>query len=115
MPQRINANKPQFWKADVAASVEQFNQWFLQFAPEAFKTTRAMTTERVKAALLATNDLRNLTPDMLRAHPGALPTLRMSTAPPLAVDRLMGLANANKNVVGCLERGKLPKRNKMTS
>ena len=37
MPQPINANKPQLWKADIAASVDQFNQWFLQFAPEAFK------------------------------------------------------------------------------
>src|ERR1700738_4605033 len=107
MPQQINANKPQRWKPDVAASVDQFNQWFLQFAPEAFKTTRAITTEHVKAALVATNDLRNLTTDMLRAHPEALPTLRMSTAPPLAVDRLIGLANANKILVGCLERGKL--------
>src|SRR5258707_1083968 len=111
MPQRINANKPQLWKADVAASVDQFNQWFLLFAPEAFKTTRATTTEHVKAALVATNDLRNLTTDMLRAHPDALPTLRMSTAPPLAVDRLIGLSGASKNLVGCMEKkGKLPRK-----
>lgn len=110
MSQRINANKPQLWKADVAASVDQFNQWFLQFAPEAFKTTRATTTQHVKAALVATNDLRKLTTDMLKAHPEALPTLRMSTAPPLAVDRLIGLAGASKNLVGCMEKGKLPKQ-----
>lgn len=110
MRQPINANKPQLWKADVAASVDQFNQWFLQFAPEAFKTTRATTTEHVKAALVATNDLRKLTTDMLKAHPEALPTLRMSTAPPLAVDRLIGLAGASKNLVGCMEKGKLPKQ-----
>ena len=114
MPQRINANKPRLWKADVAASVDQFNQWFLQFAPEAFKTTRATTTEHVKAALVATNDLRKLTTDMLKAHPEALPTLRMSTAPPLAVDRLIGLAGASKNLVGCMEAGKLPKRMEVT-
>jgi XamI restriction endonuclease len=47
---------------------------------------------------------------MFEAHPEALPTLRMSTAPPLAVDRLIGLAGANKNLVGCMEEGKLPKR-----
>jgi len=112
MPQRINANKPHLWKADIAASVDQFNEWFLKFAPEAFRTTRAITTEHVKGALVATSDLRNLTPEMLRAHPEALPTLRMSTAPPLAVDRLIGLAGASKNLVGCLEDGKLPKRMK---
>jgi hypothetical protein len=32
----------------------------------------------------------------------------MSTCPPLARDRLIGLADSNKNLVGCLEEGKLP-------
>ena len=50
--QRINADKPHLWKADVAASVDQFNQWFMQFAPEAFRTTRVETTQHVKAALI---------------------------------------------------------------
>jgi hypothetical protein len=34
----------------------------------------------------------------------------MCTAPPLAVDRLIGLADANKNLVGKMENGKLPAR-----
>lgn len=34
----------------------------------------------------------------------------MCTAPPLAVDRLIGLANASKNLVGRMEEGKLPIR-----
>ncbi len=105
---RINADKPHLWKADVAASVDQFNQWFMQFAPAAFRATRIETTEHVKAALVATSDLSTLTADTLKAHPGALPTLRMATAPPLAVDRLVGLANVNKNLVGRMENGKLP-------
>ena len=29
---RINADKPHLWKADIAASVDQFNQWFMDFA-----------------------------------------------------------------------------------
>ena len=49
MPLGINANKPQLWKADIAASVDQFNQWFLEFAPEVFKKNRAIATEHVKA------------------------------------------------------------------
>ena len=85
---RINSNKPHLWKADIAASVDQFNQWFMRFAPEAFRSTRVETTEHVKAALVATNDLRTLNAATLKANPGALPTLRMCTAPPLAVDRL---------------------------
>ena len=67
-----------------------------RLAPEAFRSTRVKTTEHVKSALLATDDLKALTPDRLRANPGALPTLRMCTAPPLAVDRLIGLSSANK-------------------
>ncbi len=107
-PIRINADKPHLWKADIAASVDQFNQWFMQFAPEAFRSTRVKTTEYVKKALVATNDLRTLDSTMLRANPGALPTLRMCTAPPLAVDRLIGLAQASKNLVGRMEKGRLP-------
>jgi hypothetical protein len=108
MPLGINANKPQLWKADIAASVDQFNQWFLEFAPELFKKTRAILTEHVKAALVATSDLRNLTPEML-ADRGALPTLRMSTAPPLAVGRLIGLVgSALKRRTGPILPGPVP-------
>lgn len=106
----VNADKPHLWKADIAASVDRFNQWFMEFAPEAFRSTRVQTTEYVKAALVATNDLQSLNPAMLKAHPGALPTFRMCTAPPLAVDRLVGLADVNKNLISRMERGKLPIR-----
>jgi hypothetical protein len=104
----VNADKPQLWKADIAASVDQFNQWFMQFAPQAFRSTRLKTTEHVKTALLATGDLRSIDPATLKANPSALPTLRMCTAQPLAVDRLIGLAQASKNLVGRMEAGKLP-------
>ncbi len=77
---RINADKPHLWKADIAESVDQFNQWFMTFAPKAFRTTRESTTALVKAALLATNDLTKLDAATLRSHPGALPTLRMCAA-----------------------------------
>jgi hypothetical protein len=109
-PRRINADKPHLWKEDIAASVDQFNEWFMRFAPEAFRSTRIKTTEHVKAALLATNDLRNLDAATLQRNPGALPTLRMCTAPPLAVDRLVGLAKASKNLVSRMETAKLPAR-----
>jgi len=45
MAKLINANKPHLWKTDIAASVDQFNQWFMRFAPEAFLSTRLKTTE----------------------------------------------------------------------
>ncbi|MDO9372151.1 MAG: XamI family restriction endonuclease [Gammaproteobacteria bacterium] len=108
MARRINADKPHLWKADIAASVDQFNQWFMRFAPEAFRSTRVKTTAHVKAALLATHDLRRIDAATLKLNPSALATLRMCTAPPLAVDRLIGLADASKNLVGRMEDGKLP-------
>ena len=111
-PTKINADKPHLWKADIAASVDQFNQWFMTFAPQAFRSTRTKTTEHVKTALLATDDLRKLHADTLQANPGALPTLRMCTAPPLAVDRLIGLAGVNKSLIGRMEDGKLAVRMK---
>lgn len=82
----------------------------MQFAPRAFRVTRVKTTERVKASLIATHNLRRLDPVTLAKNPGVLATLRMCTAPPLAVDRLVGLAGANKTLIGNMERGKLPAR-----
>jgi hypothetical protein len=105
---RINAHKPHLWKADIAASVDQFNQWFMQFAPRAFRSTRIKTTEHVKAALVATSNLSCLDAATLKSNPSILPTLRMCTAPPLAVDRLIGLADVSKNLIGRMEEGKLP-------
>lgn len=109
---RVNADKPHLWKSDIAASVDQFNQWFMQFAPQAFRETRVKTTQHVKAALLATRDLQSIDCATLQANPGSLPTLRMCTAPPLAVDRLIGLASANKSLLGSMEEGKLAARMK---
>src|SRR5260370_18785277 len=104
----INADKPHLWKADTQASVDQFNKWFMQFAPEAYRDSRKKTIEDVEQGLPFTNDLTTINPGLLRTHPGILPTLRMSTCPPLARDRLIGLADSTKNLVGTLETGKLP-------
>ena len=84
----------------------------MNFAPQAFRSTRVKTTEHVKAALIATHDLRNIDCATLQTNPSALPTLRMCTAPPLAVDRLVGLAGASKSLIGSMEEGKLAARMK---
>jgi hypothetical protein len=106
----INADKPHLWKADTRASVDQFNQWFLMFAPQAFRETRKTTVEHVENGLTLTDNLTAITPAILQAHPGILQTLRMSTCPPLARDRLIGLADSSKNLVGSLEEGCIPPR-----
>lgn len=106
----INNDKTQQWKADTLASVDQYNSWFMTFAPETFRETRIETTQHVEQAILDSNDMRGLTAELLRTHPQLLPTLRMSCCPPLAVDRLIGLASADDNLVGKMERGTLPKK-----
>jgi hypothetical protein len=104
----INADKPHLWKADTRASVDQFNQWFMKFAPKAYRDTRRKTIDSVEQGLTLTKDLTTITPAVIKANPGILPTLRMSTCPPLARDRLIGLADSTKNLVGTLEDGKVP-------
>jgi type II restriction enzyme len=99
----VNLDKPHLWKADVALSVDMYNDWFMRFAPQAFRTTRVQATKDVEAALYASGNLTDIKPSLLRKHPEILPTLRMSTCPPLAVDRLIGLAGVLPNVVKCME------------
>lgn len=107
----VNLDKPSRWKADIALSVDMYNQWFLRFAPDAFRNTRIRTTADVEAALACTGNLTRVHPDVIRSNPQILPTLRMSTCPPLAVDRLIGLAGVPPNLVRSLEtRRALPAR-----
>lgn len=106
----VNRHKPDLWKADIAKSVDLYNTWFLKFAPKAFRETRQKTAVHVERALEWTSHLTKIDPDTLRAHPGIIATLRMSTCPPIAVDRLIGLSGASGNLVGCMEQDKLPKK-----
>ncbi len=88
-----------------------YNDWFMRFAPEAYRTTRTQTARDVESTLAATQDLTDIGVSLLRANPGVLSTLRMSTCPPLAVDRLIGLASVPGNLVRVMEKDKrLPSR-----
>lgn len=107
----VNANKTERWKTDIAQSVDLYNTWFMRFAPEAYRTERVRATEAVEAALRATHSLRNIEPDLLRRHPVVLKMLRMATAPPIARDRLSGLAGVSKSLIKTMEEaGRLPPR-----
>lgn len=107
----VNRDKPGKWKTDVARSVDMYNDWFMKFAPKAFRETRVQTTQDVEATLHSTANLTNIQPATMRQHPEILPTLRMSACPPLAVDRLIGLASVSSTLVRCMElEKKLPGR-----
>jgi hypothetical protein len=58
----VNADKPWLWKADIALSVDQYNLWFIQFAPKTFRDTQLKTTQDVEQALIWTKNLTNVTP-----------------------------------------------------
>lgn len=56
----VNLNQPQRWKADIAASVDMYNGWFMRFAPRAFRSTRARATADMEATLRATGNLTDV-------------------------------------------------------
>lgn len=102
----VNLDKPQLWKADIAQSVDMYNDWFMAFAPKAFRNSRIQTTKDVEATLKSTENLTNIRPETIRKWPEILPTLRMATCPPLAVDRLIGLAGVPDSMVKRMEKEK---------
>jgi len=99
----VNRDKVDLWKADVAKSVDFYNNWFMAFAPKAFRDTRVETTKHVEQALKWTENLTNIRAETLQRHPSALQMLRMTTCPPIARDRLVGLAGVSKNLVYSME------------
>ncbi|MBN2465813.1 XamI family restriction endonuclease [candidate division WOR-3 bacterium] len=111
----INRDKPGRWKTDIIRSVDMYNRWFMEHAPEAFKGVRAKTATDVVEALAATKGLTAVTPKLLAGAPQILPALRMSTCPPLAVDRLIGLAGVDGNLVKSMDKlGRIPPKMKPT-
>ena len=107
----VNRDKPDRWKRDILQSVDMYNDWFMRFAPKAYRTTRVQTTKDVEATLKSTENLMYVGVELLRASPSVLPSLRMSTCPPLAVDRLIGLAGVSGNLVKVMEKdNRLPPR-----
>lgn len=81
----------------------------MDFAPTTYRAERVRATAGVEEDLLRADDLENLTPELLRGHPSVITTLRMSTAPPIARDRLTGLAGVSRGLVQTLEKGQLPR------
>ena len=99
----INLDKPHLWKLDIRLSVDMYNDWFLRFAPEAFRSQRVRSTEQVRAALEYTGNLVRLNAALLRSRPEILPILRMACCPPIARDRLIGLGDISPNLVKSME------------
>ncbi|MBI5761236.1 MAG: XamI family restriction endonuclease [Planctomycetales bacterium] len=107
----VNSDKPTHWKADIARSVDFFNDWFMKFAPQAYRESRVEATKHVEEAFQRTKNLIAISPKVLREFPAALSMLRMATAPPIARDRLVGLAGVSKTLVNSMEtKHRIPPR-----
>lgn len=104
-----NIRQTHLWKSDSWSSVEFYNNWFLSFAPTAFKSARHRAIHKVNSVFRQTNDLISITVDSIFSNPSMMEVLRMVTAPPLAQDRLSGLSYSNKSILKSLEQGKIPK------
>ena len=104
----VNADKTARWKADVLQSVDMYNDWFMIFAPKAYRDTRVRTAKSVENALKWTSNLTDIQPRLLRQYPGILSMVRMTTAPPIARDRLSGLAGVSRNLIETMDEEKPP-------
>ncbi|MBN1122328.1 MAG: XamI family restriction endonuclease [Anaerolineae bacterium] len=105
----VNADKPHMWKEDSKKSMDFYNEWFMNFAPKTFRDTRTKTTEYVISALKSTAYLTELDYKVLLENPSVLSMLRMTTAPPIARDRLIGLADVKANLVKSMEDEEKPR------
>lgn len=85
------------WKEDSVLSVDLYNRWFMASAPVAYRNTRAGVIKRVVSAIKGLNYYHSISADALIANPQFLSVLRASTAPPLAIDRLVGLSGTTRH------------------
>lgn len=109
----INADKPNRWNEDTHQSVLQYNTWFMDFAPQTYQAARGTCLDSIADIFKKSDNLRKLSPDLLVKDPGALMTLRMLCAPPIARDRLAGLAGVSRTQVKTMEVDqRLPGRGK---
>lgn len=110
----INADKRDTeWAADTVKSVLQYNDWFTKYAPKAFREVRDACSNAVEDLFEYSDFLRDINPDLLINNPSSLETLRMVCSPPIARDRLAGLADVSRTQVKAMEvENRLPSRGK---
>ena len=108
----INRNRSELWKSDVQKSVLYYNDWFLNFAPETYINARKDAIDKVENAFQKTECFNSLSIDMLKNAPESITILRLATTPPLARDRLVGLADISKNLIEKMEEGRFPPKMK---
>lgn len=105
----INADKPNRWNEDTQASILQYNDWFFSYAPSTYQSARSECIDGAQRLLNDTDYLRSLDEQYLWDNPENLAIARMFCAPPIARERLAGLARVSKTIVQSMERGSVPR------
>lgn len=91
-------------------SVDFYNNWFLNFAPQAYRDSRNRSIKEVDRVLTLTNNLTKADAGSIKNYPEIFHVLRLATAPPLAKARVEELAKVPQSLIQNLEEGKLPQR-----
>lgn len=108
----INNKNTDQWNADVQKSVMFYNDWFLNFAPDTYINARRDAIDKVELAFQKTECFNSLSIDLLKKFPEVITILRMATTPPLARDRIIGLADVPSNLIEKMEGGRFPAKMK---
>lgn len=102
------------WDQDINISVNQYNEWFIIFAPTVYENKFNRIAERVKELFTKSNSFYSIDADLIRNYPSDIEILRLCTAPPLARDRLTGLSGLSRTAssfVKKLEEGIVQPKN----
>lgn len=109
----VNRTNPDRWNADIQKSVEFYNNWFVGFAPPTFRNAREKSIRKVNEAFGKFGSMCDLDDELLVSDPTLITILRQMTCPPLASDRLAGLARVPTSVMKSFEAGRATKRTKV--
>ena len=74
----INKCDTQRWKQDVRESVLLYNDWFVRFAPAAYRGARASSIDSVVDAFEKSGYFRDISVELLKEAPQILAILRMA-------------------------------------
>jgi len=91
------------WQPDIDRSVADYNEWYLQHAPELWADARGRAVDAVADAMQLTDNFRSLTADALQYNPSLVNVARIAVAPPWARDRLISFAGVSPNLVRSME------------
>jgi hypothetical protein len=93
----------ELWQPDIERSVDEYNEWYLAHSPGIWADARGRAVEVAAQAMDETDNFREVTPDSLRAFPGAVVVARAAVSPMMARDRLIGFAGVGGNLVRSME------------